>query len=409
MNRLRRGLELLAVTTVVILVFLACTVVSPGTEEEPSVRASSTPIASVTPAESTPTNTPSPEPALPTPRSTPTPRNTPTPVSDYTPPVRKGSKYADVEGERGVLNEREYFRTAPGRNQPRVYRLEYHTKLFILNQYKSEFNEIWYRVAVVIDGKTEYGFVQASSVDLGKAKPTPARTGPTSIGDGDTSIRHGEDRDGDGVYVVVLDPGHGGLYYGASHFGAIEKNLNLKVAMACKEHLESTYENVLVYLTRDSDRSIDPVSEVDDLERRVRVAVDCEADILVSMHFDADGGKHRGAEGLVPKGALNEKCMALSSLILENLEELGIENLGNYKRRSERSRYSYPDGDHMDGYLINRLAAEKGIVNCIIEHAQMDNEQDFYEFCDTDEKLKKIGIADATGIATYLGLNRKTQ
>ena len=409
MNRLRRGLGVAAVTAGVILMFLACTRVSPGIDEEPTVRASSTPIASVTPAVNTPTvSEPSPEPE-PTPRSTPTPRNTPTPVSSYTPPVKKGSKYADVEGERGVLNEREYFRSAPGRNQPRLYRLEYHTKLVILNQYKSEFNEIWYRVAVVIDGKTEYGFVQASSVDIGKAKPTPARTGPTNIGDGDTSIRHGEDRDGDGVYVVVLDPGHGGTFYGASHYGAIEKNLNLKVALACKEHLENTYDNVLVYLTRDSDRSIDPVSEIDDLEQRVHVAIDYEADIFVSLHFDADGGKHRGAEGLVPKGALNEKCMALSSLILENLEKLGIENLGNRKRRSERSRYSYPDGEYMDGYLINRLAAEKGIVNCIIEHAQMDNEEDFNDFCDSDEKLKRIGIADATGIATCLDLRKKTQ
>ena len=63
----------------------------------------------------------------------------------------------------------------------------------------------------------------------------------------------------------------------------------------------------------------------------------------------------------------------------------------------------------MDGYLINRLAAESGIVNCIIEHAQMDNEQDFYDFCDTDEKLTKLGIADAMGIATYLELKPKSQ
>ena len=403
MNRLRRGVELLAVMAIAIYVLLACTRVSPGTEKKDQP-VNNTPTPVVTPSEPTPYVEPAPVVT-----ATPTPRFTPTPFGASMPPLKKGSKYADVEGEQGVLNEREYFRSAPGRNQKRLYRLEYHTKLVIVDRYKSEFNEIWYRVAVVIDGRTEFGFVQASSVDIGKAKPTPARTGPTNVGDGDTSIRHGVDRDGDGVYVVVLDPGHGGDFYGASHYGAIEKILNLKVALACQEYLENTYDNVIVYLTRDRDQSLDPVSDVDDLELRVRVAVDAKADIMVSLHFDADGGKHRGAEGLVTKGELSEKSMALSSLILENLEKLGIENLGNRKRRSERSRYDYPDGEYMDGYLINRLAAESGIVNCIIEHAQMDNKDDFEDFCSTDEKLKKIGIADAVGIATYLGLTEKTQ
>ena len=402
MKRYRRGLELLLVAVAAILVFLACSRVSPGTEDDSS-DGGATITPSVTPAEVTPTPELTPELT-----ATPTPRNTPTPVDDYVPPKKESKEYADVAGQKGTLNERDYFRTAPGRNQRRIYRLEYRSKVVILESYKSEFNEIWYKVAIVIDGKTEYGYVQASSVDLGtKPTPTPAKTGPTNIGQGDTTLRHGPDRDGDGIYIVTLDPGHGGSFTGAAHYGSIEKNMNLAVAIACKEYLEENYENVIVYLTRSGDQSIDPVSDVDDLEQRVHVADDNQSDIMVSLHFDADGGKYRGAEGLVPKGELNAKSMALSSLILQNLEKLGINNLGNRKRRSERSRYSYPDGEYMDGYLINRLAAEKGIVNCIIEHAQMDNESDFYDFCNTPEKLKKLGIADAIGIATYLDLKKK--
>ena len=37
----------------------------------------------------------------------------------------------------------------------------------------------------------------------------------------------------------------------------------------------------------------------------------------------------------------------------------------------------------------------------------MDNESDFNDFCSTPEKLKKLGIADAIGIATYLDLKKK--
>lgn len=315
-----------------------------------------------------------------------------------------------MEGEKGILNEPEFLRPAAGRVYERQVKLATESKIVIVDTVKTEFNEIWYKVAANVDGKVMYGYLQAAAVDIGtKLQPTPGKSGLTKVGTGGLSTTHGKDKDGDGVYVVVLDPGHGSQFSGAYHFGASEHKLTLKVANYCKEYLEANYDNVKVYLTRTGDSCLDQNSDVDDLERRVRVARSKGADILVSLHFDAFAGSARGAEGLIPHEKQKDKCMALASQILQNLQALGITNLGCMTRLSERSYYSYPGNKNnkMDGYLINRLGIESGIVTCIIEHAHMDNKDDFYSFCDGDEKLKKLGEADAKGIASYLGLKAK--
>ena len=55
-----------------------------------------------------------------------------------------------------------------------------------------------------------------------------------------------------GKFVVALDPGHGGSEPGASANGLVERELTWKIALYCKEALES-YANVEVVLTRGSD------------------------------------------------------------------------------------------------------------------------------------------------------------
>ena len=167
---------------------------------------------------------------------------------------------------------------------------------------------------------------------------------------------------------------------------------------------------MVVYLTRSGDYVFDPRDDVDDLEYRVLFARNHNADILVSLHFDAYNGRENGAEGLVPrKKEIAPKAKALASLILRNLEKLGIRNLETMTRVSGNSRYSYPNGEQMDGYLIHRLASEVGIVSCIIEHAHMDHESDFARFIGPEGMLEKIGIADAEGIAEFLQLKKKEQ
>ncbi len=306
------------------------------------------------------------------------------------------------------MSEFDYLRPAPGRTQPKIVKLLYDSRVVVTDSWVSEYNETWYKVAVVLRDITYYGWVQASSTNIGTAPtPTPYRTQLVKAGM-DFSSPYGADKDGDDIFVVVLDPGHGANWPGGVSKGIPEKTANLEVAIACKDYLEANYGNVRVYLTRTGDWVYDTLSDIDDLEYRVRFAQEKNADILVCIHFDAGNGKLSGAEGIYPvKSNVAAQSKTLASYILRELEALGIENLETMHRRSERSRYSYPNGAFMDGYLINRLCAEKGIVNTIIEHAHIDNTYDYNNFIGKAGMLEKIGEADAKAIAAFLHLYDK--
>lgn len=76
--------------------------------------------------------------------------------------------------------------------------------------------------------------------------------------------------------VIVIDPGHGGTAPGSMGNGIVEKELNLKQALAVRDMLESNTD-IKVYMTREDD------SGVENKERAI-FANDIEADLFVSMH-----------------------------------------------------------------------------------------------------------------------------
>ena len=61
----------------------------------------------------------------------------------------------------------------------------------------------------------------------------------------------------------------------------------------------------------------------------------------------------------------------------------------------------------MDYYGIIRNPRNYGIPAVIVEHAYIDNQLDYNEFLSTDDKLKQLGIQDATAIAEFYGLTLK--
>ena len=66
----------------------------------------------------------------------------------------------------------------------------------------------------------------------------------------------------------------------------------------------------------------------------------------------------------------------------------------------------YPDGSISDYYSVQICAKEAGIPGIIVEHAFLSNANDVNKFLKTEAGLKKLGVADATGIAKYLGLSK---
>ena len=91
--------------------------------------------------------------------------------------------------------------------------------------------------------------------------------------------------------VIFLDPGHGGKDPGAQYFGLKEKDLNLQVSMQLKTKLESLGYKVI--MSRSSDIDVDFITE------RSRMSNETNADMFISIHFNATGhGLDSGEDGI---------------------------------------------------------------------------------------------------------------
>ena len=214
--------------------------------------------------------------------------------------------------------------------------------------------------------------------------------------------------------VVVLDPGHGGEYKKDKDPGATKKfkdgtilkesAINLKIAKACYDELNK-YAGVDVYMTRTSENQNPSIAD------RVAYADKMNADVLVSIHINAAGSsKASGAEVWTPNKNYNKTVynegQAISKSILNELLDLGfdLDNRG-VKMSYSQDGTMYKDKSLADYYGIIRRSKEKGFVGIIVEHAFITNDEDL-KILQDDNKLKRMGIADALGIANHYQLHK---
>ena len=199
-------------------------------------------------------------------------------------------------------------------------------------------------------------------------------------------------------YVIVLDPGHGGYDGGANGNGVNEKDLTLKIAKYCKKYLEQQ-GNAKVYMTRNDDTYVS-------LAGRVDYAASVNANLFVSIHLNSGGGY--GAEVYYPnsnyRSDIGSEGKTLAQSVQDELIALGIYSRGIKIRNSQDSKY--PDGSTQDYYAVIQRSKRAGFPGIIIEHAFIDSSNDFSAFLNSDEKLERLGKADATGILKYLGIGK---
>ena len=81
--------------------------------------------------------------------------------------------------------------------------------------------------------------------------------------------------------VVFLDPGHGGRDPGAVYNGLREKDLNMSIYRKLRSELEKLGYTVLT--SRDSDVYVDYVTERSEMVNKT------DADVFISIHFNATG------------------------------------------------------------------------------------------------------------------------
>ena len=215
-----------------------------------------------------------------------------------------------------------------------------------------------------------------------------------------------------GEIVVALDPGHDNKHGGTSGSGLTEQELTLKIANYAKAELE-TYNGVKVYMTRTSASCPYPETGSSGacIEKRVQAAAVTGAKIYVSLHLNSGSASANGAEVIIPntswKPELSTQGKELAQKILDELTAVGLNKRPTpiYSKDTTVGE-KYPDGSISDYFAVQINAKEKGIPGIIVEHAFLSNANDVNNFLKTEEGLKKLGVADATGIAKYLGLSK---
>lgn len=210
--------------------------------------------------------------------------------------------------------------------------------------------------------------------------------------------------------TICLDPGHGGNDSGAIGVNNVyEKNLTLKIAQYCKQELEKYNCHVVMTRTGDTNPS---------LEDRADYAKSQGAQYLISIHLNsAAGGGAVGAEVYYPNTHWRPDISAngknVAQAIQSQLVSLGLYDRGIKFRTIDTNIYPdpfrYDDSSVADYYGIIRNAKYNGLTGLIIEHCFINNVSDYNNYLNSDAKLQKLGVADANGIVSALGLTKASE
>ncbi|MCI8514222.1 MAG: hypothetical protein HFI93_06280 [Lachnospiraceae bacterium] len=220
-------------------------------------------------------------------------------------------------------------------------------------------------------------------------------------------------RNRSGDLVVVLDPGHDNTHAGAQKNGYSEEKLVLKIARYCKEELEK-YNGVVVYMTRESDACAwgSGTTSGECLTKRTEFAKEKGADVFVSFHLNSNASSSpKGAGVYYPnqnyRPDLSQEGHDLGRVIVDKLMALGLsEWAGGTLIRNSDDGDTYPDGSLTDYLAVIRKNKENGIPAVLIEHAFLSNSSDVNNFLNSEDKLKRLGVADAEAIVQYYGLQK---
>lgn len=183
---------------------------------------------------------------------------------------------------------------------------------------------------------------------------------------------------------VFIGVGHGGSDPGAAANGFKEKDLNLSIALACRDVLERHGVNVLMSRTKDED-DITSIKE-------------CNAynpDYALDIHNNAGGGD--GAEVFYHyKGGAGK---TLANNVLNELKNIGQNlRLGDSGKNDGLKTKRNAFGFDYYGFIRNTVAPA-----IIVECAFIDNKTDL-AIIDTEAERKTMGIAIAKGILSTLGI-----
>lgn len=186
---------------------------------------------------------------------------------------------------------------------------------------------------------------------------------------------------------VVIDAGHGGADPGkVSISGALEKDINLEIAIKLQQFLEQ--EDVEVILTRDSDAGLYDENasnkKVQDMKRRVELIESTRPVVTVSIHQNSYHEEYvHGAQTFYYANSEQSQQLA------EKIQQVLLNTVDRNNTRVAKANDSY--------YLLKKTSSPIVIVECGFlsnrEEAQK-LESDYYQ--------EKLAWAIHMGILQYL-------
>lgn len=178
---------------------------------------------------------------------------------------------------------------------------------------------------------------------------------------------------------VYLGVGHGGKDPGAVANGLKEKDLNLSIALACRDELAR--HGVAVLMSRTGDQT-------EDLTDRIKECNTYKPDLAVDIHNNAGGGD--GCEVFHHYGGGKGKVLANN--ILAEAVKVGQNSRGAKTKKNANGQDYYG--------FIRSTSCPAVIVEC----AFVDNKKDV-QIIDTAAEQKAFGVAIAKGILSTLGIS----
>lgn len=167
--------------------------------------------------------------------------------------------------------------------------------------------------------------------------------------------------------IILIDPGHGGIDAGGSANGAIEKDINLDIALKLQKYIEES--GGIAHLTRaedkstaDKNRSKNLTQKKSDLIERKKDIQRTDAQIFISIHMNKfQDEKYYGAQVFYPEN--NEESKKLGECIQTSLKN-NLDKTNKRKIKPGNSIYVLKENEIPSvliecGFLSNKNEAEK--------------------------------------------------
>lgn len=186
---------------------------------------------------------------------------------------------------------------------------------------------------------------------------------------------------------VVIDAGHGGIDPGKIGVnGALEKDVNLSIALMVKQFLEA--DDVRVVLTRETDEGLYDADadnkKVQDMKRRVALIEETAPVVTVSIHQNSYPEEYvHGAQVFYYDTSAEGKKLA------ELLQTRLVKDLDPENHRQVKANDSY--------YLLKKTGSPIVIVEC----GFLSNWEEAEKLC-SEEYQEKLAWSIHLGILQYL-------